>query len=58
MKLVYFLEGKKTFIVAIVIAVLNLAVALNWITPDHLAQINMILGAAGLGAIRDSISKV
>lgn len=56
-KVIEFLKGKKTYIVAIVIAVLNLAVALGYINPDHLTQINLVLGALGLGAIRDAIGK-
>lgn len=51
------LVGRKTYLVAFVIAALNLAVAFNCISPDHLAQINMVLGALGLGAVRASISR-
>lgn len=58
MKLLTFLDGKKTYIVAIVIAVLNLAVAFGWISPENLEQINVILVALGLGAIRAGINKV
>lgn len=46
------LEGKKTYIIAVVTAVLNLAVAFGWVTPEHLAQINMVLVALGFGALR------
>lgn len=49
------LSGYKTYIVALVIAVLNLAVAANWVTPEHLTQINLVLGALGLGAVRSAI---
>ena len=52
------LDGKKTYIVAIVVALLNLAVAFNWISPAHLSQINLILAALGLGALRAGVSKV
>lgn len=52
-----FLSGKKTYIVAFVIAALNVAVALGWITPDHLAQINAVLVALGLGALRAGVAK-
>lgn len=55
--MVKFLEGKKTYLVAIVIALLNAAVAFGWISPDHLQQINYVLGAAGLGALRQAVSK-
>lgn len=56
--LVILLQGKKTYIVAIVTAVLNLAVAFNWISPDHLAQINIVFGALGLAALRAGVEKV
>lgn len=49
------LVGKKTYIVATVLAILNLAVAFNWISPDHLSQINTVLVALGLGALRSAI---
>lgn len=58
MKVLDFLAGKKTYIVAIVLAVLNLAVAMGWISPEHLEQINLILVALGIGALRSGISKV
>lgn len=57
MKLIQFLSGKKTYIIAIVLAVLNLAVAMNWISVDQLNQINTILVALGLGALRAGVSK-
>jgi len=53
-----FLLFKKTYIVATIIAVLNLLVAFNVISPTHLQQINLVLGALGLGALRAGISKV
>lgn len=51
------LRGKKTYLIALVLAVLNLAVAFNWINPDQLAQINWFLAALGLGALRAGVSK-
>ena len=57
MTLVTFLQGKKTYIVAVVLAVLNLAVAFNWVSPDHLAQINTVLAALGLSALRGAVAK-
>lgn len=56
MKLVKSLTGRRTYLVALVIAVLNLAVAFGWVTPDNLTQINLVLGALGLGALRASIT--
>lgn len=58
MKLVEFLSGKKTYIIAFVLAVVNFGVAIGWISPEHLEQINVILVALGIGAIRAGISKV
>lgn len=55
--LVNFFKGKKTYIVAIVLALLNLAVAANWISPAHMLEINWFLGALGLGALRAGVSK-
>ena len=53
-KLWTLLEGKKTYLVALLIAVLNLCVAMGWISPAHLTQINIVLGSLGLGALRAS----
>lgn len=51
------LQGKKTYIVAFVTAALNLAVAFNLISPDHLAEINTVLGALGFAALRAGVGK-
>lgn len=51
------LDGYKTYIVAIVTAVLNLLVAMNVISVDNLNQINVVLVALGGMAIRDGIAK-
>lgn len=51
------LEGKKTYLTAAVLAVLNLVVAFGWISPAHLAQINTVLGALGLAALRAGVNK-
>lgn len=56
-KVLSYLAGKKTYLVAIVIAVLNIAVAAGWVTPDHLQQINLVLGALGLSALRAGVTK-
>jgi len=57
-KLISWLSGKKTYIIVLIGAVLNVAVAFGWVTPDNLEQINAVLLALGLGAIRAGISKV
>lgn len=55
MKLLTQLQGKRTYITALILAVLNLLVAFNVITPDYLTQINTVLGALGLGFLRASV---
>ena len=52
------LAGRRTYIVAVVIALLNLAIAFGWVSPDHLSTINIVLGALGLGALRSAVGKV
>lgn len=47
-----FLQGKKTYVVALVLAALNFAVAMGWLSTDHLSTINAILVALGFGALR------
>ena len=56
-KLLSWLDGKKTYIVVVIGAVLNVAVAFGWITPDNLEAINAVLVALGLGALRAGVSK-
>ena len=54
-KVINALSGRKTYIVAVVVALLNLAVAFGWVSPDHLTQINMVLGALGFSALRQAV---
>lgn len=56
MDLVTWLKGKKTYIVALVAAVLNFLVAINAISPAHLAQVNAVLAALGLAALRAGVN--
>ena len=58
MRLVNFLYGKKTYIIAVILAVLNLLVACDVFTPDQIEQINLILVALGLGALRAGVAKL
>lgn len=51
------LAGKKTYLIAVILGLLNVAVYLNWITVDQLEQINVILVALGFGALRAGFSK-
>jgi len=53
-----FLYGKKTYILAFITAVLNFCVAMNWITPDNMTQINIVLGSLMAATLRAGINKV
>ena len=55
--MIEYLSGKKTYILAVVAAVINLAVVSGWINVSYLPQINIVLGALGVGAIRAGIAK-
>lgn len=56
-KVLMFLEGKKTYVVAFVAALVNLLVAFNVLNTEQLNQINVVLGALGLAALRAGITK-
>ena len=57
MQVINFLEGKKTHIIAAVLVVLNVIVALGLVSPAHLVQINIVLAALGLSALRSGVNK-
>jgi hypothetical protein len=52
-----FLSGKKTYLVALVAAVLNLCVAAGWVSLNDLAQVNAVLAALGGAALRSGVNK-
>ena len=54
-----FIQGKKTYIVAIVLAVFNVGCAVGWWTPDNAVweAVNAVLVALGLGAIKSAVKK-
>ena len=52
-----FLAGKKTYIVVIVGVLVNGAVVMGYIAPEHITLVNTVLGFLGLGAIRAGIKK-
>lgn len=60
MKILELIDGKKTYIVAVVTAVFNLLVAFNVITlsPEEMLAINGVLVALGGAAIRSGINKL
>lgn len=49
--------GKRTYIIALILAVLNLLQAFNVVTlsGSQMDVINMLLGAAGLGTLRSAV---
>lgn len=51
------LAGKKTYIIAVLIAVINLLAAYGVITVDQIGYLNAFLGALGLGALRAGVTK-
>ena len=57
-KVLSFLAGKKTYLVALVGIVLNFCVYMKWITVDQLQTVNVILASLGLAAVRSAINKV
>ncbi len=52
------LQGKKTYIMAVIIGVYNLGLLFGWWTADNQAvlTINTILGALGLGSLRAGVT--
>lgn len=57
-RILNFLQGKKTYIIIIVGAILNIAVQAGWVGISSIETVNIVLGFLGLGAIRAGISKV
>lgn len=49
------LKGKKSYLIAAILAILNFAVAMGWISPENLTAINTVLGALGLAALRAAV---
>ncbi len=54
------LDGRKTYICTVLIALVNLAIAFGVVsvTPDQIIAINGVLGAVGIGFLRAGVSKV
>lgn len=57
MDLIKKLEGKKTYIVAVVLAVVNLLAAFGVIDQEQIQSVNLVLAALGLGTVRQAIKK-
>jgi len=52
------LEGKKTFLVAGLVAAFTFAKMVGWITVGEFEAIMGFMGALGLYTLRDAISKL
>ena len=54
-----FLNGKKTYITAVLFGVYNIGLALGWWTADStiITAINTVLAAFGLAFLRHGVSK-
>lgn len=53
-KILDFLSGKKTYIIALVAAALAFANAMGWTIPEYVWA---LLGALGLGTLRAAVQK-
>jgi acyl-CoA synthetase (NDP forming) len=51
------LEGKKTYLTALVLGVAAFARALGWITPEQYEIILGVMGSLGLAALRAGVAK-
>jgi hypothetical protein len=51
------LEGKKTYITAVVLALASFAVAMGWLTNEQYQILIGLLGSLGLAALRSGVAK-
>jgi len=51
------LDGKKTYITAVVAALASFAMAMGWLSKEQYQVILGLLGALGLAALRSGIEK-
>jgi len=51
------LEGKKTYITAVVVALASFAMAMGWLTKEQYQLILGLLGSLGLAALRSGVAK-
>ena len=51
------LEGKKTYITAVVVALASFAMAMGWLTKEQYQVILGLLGSLGLAALRSGVAK-
>ena len=51
------LDGKKTYITAVVVALASFALAMGWLTKEQYQVILGLLGSLGLAALRSGVAK-
>ena len=51
------LDGKKTYITAVVAALASFAMAMGWLSPEQYQVILGLIGSLGLAALRSGIEK-
>ncbi len=51
------LEGKKTYITAVVVALASFAMAMGWLTKEQYQLILGLLGSLGLAALRSGVAR-
>jgi hypothetical protein len=51
------LEGKKTYITAVVLALASFALAMGWLTNEQYQIVIGLLGSLGLAALRSGVAK-
>jgi hypothetical protein len=51
------LEGKKTYITAVLAALASFALAMGWLTKEQYQVILGLLGSLGLAALRSGVAK-
>jgi hypothetical protein len=51
------LDGKKTYITAVVVALASFAMAMGWLSKEQYQVILGLLGSLGLAALRSGVAK-
>ncbi len=51
------LDGKKTYITAVVVALASFAMAMGWLSQEQYQVILGLLGSLGLAALRSGVAK-
>jgi len=51
------LDGKKTYITAVVLALASFALAMGWLSKEQYQVIIGLLGSLGLAALRSGVAK-